>query len=275
MPELPEVENVATALRTAIAGRRLTGLMVRRASIFEPSSRAVRRAVLDRRLARVHRHGKYMILSFGETDPAHLMLHLRMTGQLLFAPDHPSDKHVHATFDFEGREVRYRDVRRFGRWTLVDHPERPSALDHVGPDMLKVRYADWSSRVDGRRAPWKAVLLDQGVAAGLGNIYVDEALFRAGVHPLARPVDTAPATARAIFDAAKGVLRLAIRHGGTTFLDFRDFHGKPGNFRRKLRVFGRGGETCGRCGGTIEKMVVAGRGTHVCPVCQPPPSRGC
>lgn len=270
MPELPEVESVAAALRTALTGRRLTGLRIRRADIFQPSSRAVRRAVLGKRLDGVHRHGKYMILTFDAAGdaPAHLMLHLRMTGQLLFEPAHPSDRHVHATFDFEGCPVRYRDVRRFGRWTLVDHAERPSALDHVGPDMLSVRFADWSARVAGRRAPWKAVLLDQGVAAGLGNIYVDEALFRAGVHPLARPVDTDAATTRAIFDAAKGVLRLAVRHGGTTFLDFRNFHGKPGNFRRKLRVFGRRDEICGRCGGVIEKIVVAGRGTHVCPGCQ-------
>jgi len=270
VPELPEVENVAIALRESLVGRHLTGLRVRFAGIFEPNARAFRRAVLHKRLDGVHRHGKYMIMTFDRDGdaPAHVMLHLRMTGQVFFSPDYTPDKHVHATFDFDGRPVFYRDMRKFGRWTLVDDAERPSAIAHVGPDMLKVRYADWSSRISGRKAPWKAVLLDQGVAAGLGNIYVDEALFRAGVHPLARPSDTDATTSRAIFDAAKGVLRLAIKYGGTTFIDFRDFHGKPGNFRRKLRVFNRRDETCGRCGGVIEKIVVAGRGTHFCPGCQ-------
>ena len=267
MPELPEVESVAVAARAALLGRRLTGLTIRTASIFEPSPRAFRRAVVGRRLDRIHRHGKYLLFSFDD-DAVHAMLHLRMTGQLLFAPDHDADQHVHAHFDFDGATVRFRDVRKFGRWTLVDDGLRPGAIDHVGPDMLLVRYAEWSARVARRRAPWKAVLLDQGVAAGLGNIYVDEALFRAGVHPLATPVGSDPETVRRVFDAAKGVLRLAIRHGGTTFLDYRNFHGRPGNFRRKLRVFQRQGETCGRCGGVIEKMVVAGRGTHFCPGCQ-------
>ncbi|MBU0742302.1 bifunctional DNA-formamidopyrimidine glycosylase/DNA-(apurinic or apyrimidinic site) lyase [bacterium] len=270
MPELPEVESIAVALRAALAGRRLTGLRVEFAGIFEPSARAFRRAVLGRRLDSVHRHGKYLILTFDADgpSPAHAMLHLRMTGQVFVDPRYIPDEHVHAVFDFDGRPVFYRDVRKFGRWTLVDDGERPSAIAHVGPDMLKVRFAEWSAKVCGRKAPWKAVLLDQTVAAGLGNIYVDEALFRAGVHPLAVPADTGDETPRRIFDAAKGVLRLSIKHGGTTFLDFRDFHGKPGNFRRKLRVFGRRGEACRRCGGIIEKIVVAGRGTHFCPGCQ-------
>ena len=121
-----------------------------------------------------------------------------------------------------------------------------------------------------RRAPIKAVLLDQGVAAGLGNIYVDEALFRAGVHPLAPPSGLDRATLHRVLKAARGVLRLAIDHGGTTFLNFTDFHGQPGNFRRKLRVYGRAGEDCRRCGTLVERMIVGGRSTHWCPRCQPP-----
>ena len=119
-----------------------------------------------------------------------------------------------------------------------------------------------------RRAPWKSVLLDQGVASGIGNIYADEALFRAGVHPLAKPADTDEALRREVWKAAKGVLRLAVDHGGTTFLDFKDFHGKPGNFRRKLRVFQRDGEPCGVCDAELERIVVGGRSTHFCPICQ-------
>ncbi len=270
MPELPEVENVARALRAGLEGRRCTGLKVRYAGVLEPSSRAVRRAAVGRVLDRVHRRGKYLVITFADDagSESHLMLHLRMSGQLLFAPDEAPDKHTHLVFDFEGIPLHYRDVRKFGRWTVVDHGEEPAAMAHVGPDMLEIRFKVWDERVRRRRAPWKAVLLDQGVASGIGNIYADEALFKAGVHPLATPADTDEDARRAVWKAAKAVMRLAVNHGGTTFLDFKDFHGKPGNFRRKLRVFQRDSEPCRDCGAAIERIVVAGRSTHFCPECQ-------
>jgi formamidopyrimidine-DNA glycosylase len=134
--------------------------------------------------------------------------------------------------------------------------------------MLEVRWPAWRDRVVGRTAPVKAVLLDQSVAAGLGNIYVDEALFLARVHPEARPCDLSEEQLREVLKRARQVLRLAIRHGGTTFLNFKNFHGKPGNFRRKLRVYGRGGEACRDCAAVLEKRIVAGRGTVFCPECQ-------
>jgi len=270
MPELPEVENVARALRKALVGRRATSLKVRFAGIVEPSARAVRAASIDRVLSGVHRHGKYLIMTFTADDGAesHLMLHLRMSGQLLFEPEGKPDKHTHLVWDFDGRALHYRDVRKFGRWTVVDHATDPTQIAHVGPDMMTVRFKEWDARVAHRRAPWKSVLLDQGVAAGIGNIYADEALFRARVHPLAKPADTDKESRREVWKAAKGVLRLAVDHGGTTFLDFKDFHGKPGNFRRKLRVFQRDGEPCGVCDAELERIVVGGRSTHFCPMCQ-------
>ncbi|RKZ12079.1 DNA-formamidopyrimidine glycosylase, partial [bacterium] len=197
-----------------------------------------------------------------------LMIHLRMTGQILAQDGYIPDKHVHVRFDFDGQPVYYRDIRKFGRLVLVEDGEHPAALDHVGPDMLDVRWPQWRDRVAGRKAPIKAVLLDQGVAAGLGNIYVDESLFLARVHPRARPCDLDEAQLREVLKRAKQVLRLAIRHGGTTFMNFANFHGKPGNFRRKLRVYGRGGEDCRDCGGVLEKGEVGGRGTVWCPECQ-------
>lgn len=272
MPELPEVESVARALRDALVGRRATGLKVRFAGVLEPSARAVRAASVGRTLERVHRRGKYLVLSFTDgADESHLMLHLRMSGQLLFDPDTTPDKHTHLVWDFEGRPLHYRDVRKFGRWTVVDDGVNPSAIAHVGPDMLEIRFAAWDARCAHRRAPWKSVLLDQGVAAGIGNIYADEALFKAGVHPLTTPAGTDPDKRRAVWRAAKDVLRLAVKHGGTTFLDFKDFHGKPGNFRRKLRVFQRDGEPCRDCGAELERIVVGGRSTHFCGRCQPHP----
>ncbi len=280
MPELPEVESVARALRQNLLGRVCTGLRVRFPGVVEPSAAALRRAMVGRALLGVHRHGKYLVLTFVRPAPGppqtvadrpddltHVMLHLRMTGQVVLEARAP-DPHVHLEFDFEGLPVRYRDVRKFGRWTVVDDAVHPTCLAHVGPDMLDIRFEAWHDAVAGRRAPFKAVLLDQGVAAGLGNIYADEALFRARVHPLERPCDLSRETLLAVLRAARAVLRLAIDHGGTTFLNFANFHGQPGGFRRKLRVYGRTGEPCRECETPIERIVVGGRSTHFCPRCQ-------
>jgi formamidopyrimidine-DNA glycosylase len=294
MPELPEVENVAIALRQTLLGRRLDGMSVRWAKTFEPSPAAVRRAVLGKRLTAVRRHGKYLLLRFSpdglavrETSPAYgaaaapaeaapwhageaqLMLHLRMTGQLFADPAYRPDHHLRAAFDFEGLSVHFRDQRKFGRFTLVDGAEHPRALAHVGPDMLEIAPRDWFARIRDRRAPIKALLLEQGIAAGLGNIYADEALFRARVHPAASPAALGENDLRRIFKEARAVLRLAVRHGGTTFLDFLDFRGRPGNFRRKLRVYGRTGQACPRCATPIARLRIGGRSSHFCPRCQP------
>jgi len=269
LPELPEVESVARALRRSLQDRRCTGLRVRFGGVLEPSAAAVRRAMVGRRLAAVERHGKYLVLTFTDPGPTRVMLHLRMTGQVFVLDGYRPDEHVHLTLDFDGQPVHYRDIRKFGRWTVVGPHWRDRELGHVGPDMLAVRFPQWYARVAERRAPLKAVLLDQGVAAGLGNIYADEALFKAGVHPLDRPADLPAATLRRVLRDARSVLELAIRCGGTTILNFTDFAGRPGNFRRRLRVYGRAGEPCRRCGTVIERIVVAGRSTHFCPRCQP------
>ena len=270
MPELPEVENVGRALKENLTGRRLTRLKVDFPGVLGQSTRATRKSLLDKKLADVHRHGKYMVLWFEGDDGsrAYLMVHLRMTGQFFILDEFVPDKHVHVTFDFDGLDVHYRDIRKFGRLTLVDDGEATAELAHVGPDMMKVRFPEWHKRIGGRKAPIKALLLDQGIAAGLGNIYVDESLFLAGVHPEARPCDLDEDTLRDVLKRGKHVMRLAINHGGTTFLNFTNFYGKPGNFRRKLRVYGRGGEPCRDCGATLEKTVVGGRGTVFCPECQ-------
>jgi formamidopyrimidine-DNA glycosylase len=292
MPELPEVENIAIALRQNLQGRRLTDLRVRFPGILSQSARRTRDALLCRRLEEVYRHGKYLILNFGarkapgtpgtlaagaspararrkpDDQRAHLMLHLRMTGQIFITPGYTPDKHCHLTFDFEGLPVYYRDIRKFGRFTLVEDGRRPAALSHIGPDMLEIKLGTWLRRVRDRRAPIKSALLDQGVAAGLGNIYVDEALYRAGVHPLAVPGEMSRDDLARVLRQAKAVLRLAIRHGGTTYLNFVNFHGQPGNFRRKLRVYQRNGEPCRACGASIERLVIGGRSSHFCPRCQ-------
>jgi formamidopyrimidine-DNA glycosylase len=270
MPELPEVENVGRALAANLTGRRLTGLKVDFAGVLGQSVRKTRTDLLGKVLSDVHRHGKYLILHFTGDDgsAAYLMIHLRMTGQFFILDDFVPDKHVHVTFDFGGLPVHYRDIRKFGRLVLVEDGVAPAALSHIGPDMMKVRFNEWHRRIGRRKAPIKALLLNQGIAAGLGNIYVDESLFLARVHPEARPCDLDEPTLREVLKRGKQVMRLAIKHGGTTFLNFSNFYGKPGNFRRKLRVYGRGGEPCRDCGAELAKTVVGGRGTVFCPACQ-------
>ncbi|PID80994.1 hypothetical protein CSB20_04610 [bacterium DOLZORAL124_64_63] len=270
VPELPEVESVRRALVSHLTNRRLTSLDVRFEGVLGQSAAATRRALVGSRLDNTHRHGKYLILNFedGPAGSAHLMVHLRMTGQIFIQDDYLPDKHVHLSFDFEGLPVHYRDIRKFGRLTLVEDGRQPQAIAHVGPDMLQVRFAAWRDRIAHRQAPIKTLLLDQRIASGLGNIYVDESLFLAGIHPLARPVDLSEDQLREIWRRAKQVLRLSINHGGTTFLNFRNFHGRPGNFRRKLRVYGRKGEPCRQCGLPLASLRVGGRSSCFCENCQ-------
>ncbi len=276
MPELPEVENIVVALREKLVGKKLNSIDVRYPGILDQSVAETRRSITNKSLTAVHRHGKYMILEFEgqEKTSARLMIHLRMTGQVFIIPGYIPDKHVHLVFNFDGTPIHYRDIRKFGRLTLVGENWRDDELGHVGPDMLKINFKTWHQNISRRRAPIKGLLLDQGIAAGLGNIYVDESLFKAGVHPLTRPIDLDEETLRIVLAEAKKVLRLSIKHGGTTFMNFANFHGKPGNFRRKLRVYGRAGELCGHCGSTLLRIKVAGRSSCFCPSCQPEPPTG-
>ena len=271
MPELPEVENVGRALKSNLQGQTLTGLQVNFAGVLGQSVRATRKALLGKTLTDVHRHGKYLILWFGTgADAAYLMVHLRMTGQFFILDDYVPDKHVHLVFEFpDCPPVHYRDIRKFGRLVLVEDGVAPAALAHVGPDMMEVRFREWLPRIANRKAPIKSLLLDQGIAAGLGNIYVDESLFLAGVHPLTRPCDLDEEVLKDVLKRGKDVMRLAINHGGTTFLNFTNFYGKPGNFKRKLRVYGRGGQPCRDCGAVLERIVIGGRSSVFCPECQP------
>ena len=204
MPELPEVENVAIALRLNLQGRRLTGLKVRFAGVLSQSPLRTRQVLLGKRLQKIHRHGKYLLLTFTDdstsdseslaadhaslvtdtnspqnrylpgsspapdanSEAAYLMIHLRMTGQIFILESYRPDKHVHLILDFEGMPVHYRDIRKFGRFTLVENGRQPRAIDHIGPDMLEVRFPVWCDRLKGRTASIKALLLDQRIAAG-------------------------------------------------------------------------------------------------------------
>jgi formamidopyrimidine-DNA glycosylase len=269
VPELPEVETIVRGLEREIAGRRLTAAAVHTPSVVRGDARGVE-ALAGRRASRIERHGKSVFIHFSADDGSAeqtLRVHLGMTGQLLFeAPDVPPARHTHAMFRFEGnpRDLRFRDIRRFGCLEVVTDATRPN----LGPDA-------WLSTPDrifeALRAcsgMAKAVLLNQTVLAGLGNIYVDEALFRSGIHPRA-PLGRLPAAKiRALGDAIRLVLAESIELGGTSFRNYVDIEGGRGGFKGRLRVYGKQGSRC-RCGDVIRRSVVAGRGTHFCPSCQP------
>ena len=285
MPELPEVENIALGLREVIVGKRIERVCVVLPAIVRgPYRRRWRRFLEElcgRRIERVTRRAKRLILTM-EGDSA-LVFQLGMTGKFLLpARDEPSgaaDRHTHTrlvmTFA-DGRELHFIDVRRFGRvWCLRDlDPDAPDAameaagMTPLGPEPLLVSRAAFAGALRSRR-PVKALLLDQTRIAGLGNIYVDESLWAAGIRPDRSCASIAEDEAALLLREIKKVLRRAIRHGGTTFSDFRNPYGDMGRFRRRLKAYGRTGEPCKRCGTAIERHVVAGRGTHICPRCQP------
>jgi len=201
-----------------------------------------------------------------------MAVHLGMTGRLLWTQGarDPALPHLHARWGLSGgAELRLVDPRRFG-YVLVGAPEAVRASLAIGPDALSITADQLASALQARRAPVKSLLLDQRIVAGLGNIYVDESLFLAHVHPLT-PGHRAARRAREILSAARRVLANAIDARGTTLRDYRRPDGSPGEFQVKLRVYGREGESCVRCRARIRKIEVGQRGTHFCPRCQRAP----
>lgn len=222
-------------------------------------------------MAGVRRHGKAIYIDFSAPgrQPAIMVVHLGMTGQMLFEEaGKPRPSHTHARFSFEGnpRELRYRDIRRFGWMELVSGDRRP-----LGPDAWLSDPETIFRALRSRSGMAKAVLMDQAVVAGLGNIYVDESLHRAGIHPRMALDRVRPDRLRALRDAIRVVLAESIALGGTSFRNYTDTEGGQGGFKNRLRVYGKTGQPCPVCGAAIRKFVMAGRGTHFCPSCQRPP----
>ena len=273
MPELPEVETVARGLR-AVVGRRFVGVEVLwDRTIAEPSAAAFVERLVGRRIEATGRRGKWIVVDLTGGDT--LLVHLRMTGRLLIEPsDAPVDRHARVLFTLDGgQRIRFSDQRKFGRMVLTDDPSQ--VLGDLGPEPLGDDFTaeQFREMMARRRGRIKPLLLNQRFLAGLGNIYVDEALWRAGIHPL-RCADTlqAPEIDR-LHTAIQAVLRQALASGGTTLDDtqYVGADGEPGAFAQQLRIYGRAEEPCQRCGTTIERIRVGQRGTRFCPVCQPPP----
>jgi formamidopyrimidine-DNA glycosylase len=202
-------------------------------------------------------------------NPKYLIVHLRMTGQFGFHPPQvkrDKHQHVHLLLD-DGRELRFHDFRKFGRWWLVDNPEH--VVGKLGPEPLEMTKKEFLSRLRARRGRLKSLLLDQTFVAGVGNIYADEALWYARLHPLREATTLTDQEAGDLYTAIRRVFRKAIGVGGTSFdATYKRINGERGAFQEKLRVVGRAGEPCYRCGTPIVKTVVGQRGTYYCPHCQ-------
>lgn len=276
MPELPEVETVVRELREQLPGRRIARATLTAPDLYRAGSWKIS-ALTDACVESVARRGKAIVIALqpGAGSADRLVIHLGMTGRLEWDPDSPPrrrarEKHLHARWHFaDGSQLRYFDPRRFGFIFVGDATAVDGTL-RIGPDPFELDADALAARLSGRRAPVKTLLLDQHLVSGLGNIYVDEALYLARVHPLV-PGDRASRRAAAVLDAARRTLARAIDARGTTLRDYRRTDGARGEYQFKLSVYGRTGEKCGRCGSTIRRIVVGQRGTHFCPRCQAAP----
>jgi formamidopyrimidine-DNA glycosylase len=279
MPELPEVETVRRTLEPLVIGRTFTRVVFDwRGCDAQVGGRPLDETLPNARCVRVGRRGKYLLLHL--TNDRTLVIHLRMTGRIVVIERNaPAPRHQRAALEMDnGRTLVFADQRKFGRLALApDAPSLAQLLRRLGPEPIvsldsasEGMSAEHLSRVfAGRRASVKAVLLDQRAIAGLGNIYVDETLFLAKVHPATPAGLIGQSAAHRIASAIVSVLTEAVADGGTTLADYRDAHGERGSHQHRLQVFRRDGQPCRLCGTTIQRSVVAQRGTHACPTCQP------
>ena len=275
MPELPEVETVRRRLEPVLTGRRFDHVEISDARLVRPyEPDEVAAELQGERVASVERRGKYLIVRF-ETDRV-LLIHLRMTGSLRHSTNGlDDDPHRRALVRLDdGSDVAYRDVRRFGTWQLLEPGELNAYLaTRLGEEPLDAPFtaARLGQLLAKRRAPVKAALLDQRTLAGMGNIYVDEALWRAKIHPLRPGESLERDELRRLHRAVRTSLEHGLARQGSTLRDYRLPDGGSGSMQHEFTVYGREGEPCDRCGTPIAKIRVAGRGTWFCPTCQPPP----
>src|SRR6202140_2900908 len=284
MPELPEVETVARGLRQAILGRRIISVTLGKTDFIDDPV-ALERYLPGRRIEAVERYGKFMLLRLsevsgenrvatnGDAPPASLLVHLGMTGQIAPSPaGQPLEKHTHVCMLLDdGRELRYTDARRFGRIAYLTKASLVEELTGFGADPLEVSKEEFADRICGRRARIKALLLDQSVLRGVGNIYADESLWKAKIHPARLGANLSRKQAHTLRRVLQDILRKAIALRGSSISDFLDAEGEPGEYQRHHRAYGREGKGCYRCKTPVRRSIVAGRSSYFCPRCQPSP----
>ena len=262
MPELPEVETICRALAPRLEGRRLLEAEFFERRVLEGPPARVAARLRGQTVRTLRRHGKHLLVEFDSGSL--LAIHLGMTGHLHWGGE--PGPHTRAVLTFDNGRVLYDDPRMFGRLELCE--KLPRRIARLGPEPLHIPAAEFVERLHARRGAIKPLLLNQTFLRGLGNIYTDEALFRAGIHPRAIAARLAPDRARKLHRAIRQVLNAAIASGGTTISDYVDTEGQPGGFQFQLQVYGRTGEPCPRCAAPIRRIVIAQRGTHFCPQCQ-------
>jgi formamidopyrimidine-DNA glycosylase len=271
VPELPEVETVCRQLEPELEGRRIERLEVYDPRWCRPAAPAqLEAAVAGRTIEGLGRRGKYLLLGLegGET----LVMHLRMTGNLVLVEGEEKPNHLRARFGLDdGRELWFTDPRRFGEALLLGDGELDAHFaPRLGVEPLSEEFTPelLGEIAAGRRAPLKSFLLDQKGIAGIGNIYADEALFRARLHPLSPAESMKPEHLVALHDGIVAALEAGIDGGGASIDDYRDGRGEKGRMQEEFLVHTREGKPCPRCGETVERIVVSGRSTYFCPSCQ-------
>lgn len=290
MPELPEVEVTRRRIAPLLVGRRIRRVATTRDSyLFLTRPALLRRRLAGRTVEALERHGKYLLA--GLDEGSRLVVHLGMTGQLFSSGatsvrllsatarsalvpneqrDFRPDAHTHLRLCFEdgGPEVYLRDVRKFGKVMLLERGASHPRLDRLGVDALEIDGEALFRASRGRSVAIKSLLLDQAVLTGVGNIYADEALHRAGVRPTRRAGRVTRRECAALAEAIRAVLDRSIETGGSSIRDYVAPDGADGAFQDERRVYARGGEPCSTCGATIRRIVVGARGSHYCPECQ-------
>jgi formamidopyrimidine-DNA glycosylase len=278
MPELPEVETVARGLQSTIAGRRIISVHLGKTDFIDNPA-DVESELPGRTIRVVERYGKFLLLrltaakvteSVGE---AALLVHLGMTGML--APrsvSEPHEKHTHVVMLLDdGRELRYVDPRRFGRIAYLANEVLREELARFGADPLEAGFAEFLKRIRSRHSRIKSLLLDQKVLRGVGNIYADESLWKAKIHPAKLGANLPEEQLKILYQSLQAILRDAIVMRGSSISDFLDADGQPGEYQLHHQIYGREGEKCFRCKTVIRRGSVAGRSSFYCEACQTPP----
>lgn len=289
MPELPEVETVRIGLTKLIPGKTIKSVWFDTPKIFPNAPADVEQFVVGAKILLVARRAKVLLIELNTRYT--LLIHLKMTGQLVFVSEksrfgagHPNDslinnlpdKTTHVVLDFGDSKLFFNDQRKFGWVKLIPTAEVPNIdfMKKIGPEPLADGFAaeNFIGRLERRRKSGiKAALLDQTVIAGIGNIYADESLYSAKIHPETKVQDIPQAKLQTLYTELIAVLKLSIEKGGSTDRNYVNAEGKKGSYISFAKVFRKEGTPCKRCGTTIEKTRVAGRGTHICPICQPKP----
>ncbi len=288
MPELPEVETIVRELRSKVLGKYIEGLVIRpkftQHILQDIGSRDLYTKIIGQAIVTVGRQGKYITIKLENGNS--LIIHLGMTGKLLIKPSNDLtfqdkiaagnfiDKHTHFIMEIvnpwgeEGDiELHFNDVRMFGKVWLEDSKTSLKVLNKLGPDALEISLVNFERLLERNRSV-KSLLLDQHLVAGIGNIYADEALFSAKIHPATKARTLSKAQGSRLWFSVKGVLKEGIRYKGSSISDYQTTDGTRGSFQDHHRVYQRSGLECARCNSIIQKIKIAGRSTHFCPKCQ-------